>query len=176
MNKQNNPVEPTSEQEQKITENTSSPLIAFLKYIESFLGNVIWGILIKCLFIRIPKFIFEMCKKFLTFIFNILKDFVTWFFRNFRKIIEVIYRIIKISLLLIVLAAIIMWPVLFHPLLLAAWIFLVVLPGTIWGIIRWRRQQKNQQDKNESPDQVEDSKLDDTMKELPSPSEQDQKN
>ena len=176
MNKEKEPVEPTSEPQQKITENTSSPLIAFLKYIESFLENVIWGILVKCLFIRIPKFIFDMCKNFLTFIFNILKNLFTWFFRNFRKIIEVFYRVIKITLLVALLAVIVLWPWYFHPLLLAAWILLVVMPGTIWGIIRWRRQQKKQQDKNGSPDQVEDSKLDDTMKELPSPSEQEQKN
>ena len=159
-------------QEQKTEKKEPSLLIAFLRYIESFLINIIWGILIKCLVIRIPKFIFDVCKRFLTFIYNLLKNFFSWVFRNFARIIEVMYRTIKIAMLCIVLIAIVIWPLYFHPLFLAAWIIVVVMPGVVWGIMRWRRQLKNKLANDESPAQRDESKPDDTVKELPSPSKE----
>ncbi|MBQ7208549.1 MAG: hypothetical protein IJS01_12195 [Lentisphaeria bacterium] len=132
----------SSDQPQKVEENEVFSLIAALKFVESFLTNIIWGILIKCLFIRIPKFIYDVCKTILTFVFNLLKDFLRWVTRNFGKIIEVFYRTAKIVFLLIFLAFLAFWPFFIGQLWGLAWIFVVVLPGVGWGIIRWRRQQR----------------------------------
>ena len=150
MNEEEKNVEQADSQKSGTESHDSSPLILGLKYLESFLTNLIWGILIKSLIIRIPKFIYDVTKR-----------FFSWIFRNLSAIIEVLFRIIKITFLVTVLAVIIFWPCIFNGVLFAAWLFLVVIPGVGWGIIRWRRHQKKQQDEEKSPDQIEeDSKHD----------------
>ena len=139
-------------EKKQIEDNESSDVLDSMKTADKFLQNIIWGILIKCLFIKIPKLIFEACWRSIKFISRLIWKFCCCIYRNFGKIIEFIYRFVKIAVLLGILAVLILWPLMLGALGLMsgeigfiieiAWGVLVVIPGITWGIIRWRKRRR----------------------------------
>ena len=159
MTKKDETLVTSAEKEQDITQEEVPILIALLRYIDSFLTNIIWGIVIKCLFNKIPRLIFDICKSILTFIWDTLKNFLSWVFKNFGRILEFFGRSIKIGLLLTILIALVCWPVFLESTypqgygwIWVAWLFMIIVPGISYGFLRWRRRTK-MKPMDVSPDQ-----------------------
>ena len=99
-------------------------MIAILKVIESFLISF-WKVVLKLLFITIPKYLFNQCVK-------MLKWFFPWFSRNFKPIFTGYYHFEKTIFLFLPLFIIVILTMAIHPLFLILWIIVFIVSFIAW--------------------------------------------